>query len=162
MTIIFFSILNSKKANIAVLNKGMVVREGERVAISTNNLSATDESTRVDEIVYAIKRAPRLGQIEHIKRRFTPISSFTQMDIASQLVVYNHLSKNDITDDSFTFTVTNGLDERKGEFHIQIQPMDKVLPSLVSNTLLEVVQVGECGQLSSSRPFFLDTCIMKI
>ncbi|XP_035826441.1 FRAS1-related extracellular matrix protein 1 [Aplysia californica] len=137
-------IRNSKKANIAVLNKGMVVREGERVAISTNNLSASDESTRGAEIVFAVIRPPRLGQIEHIKRRFVPISSFTQLDIASQRVVYNHLTKNDIVEDSFTFTVTNGLSEAKdGEFHINIQPMDRVLPSLIANTLLEVVQGTE-------------------
>lgn len=64
------------------------------------------------------------------------------MDIASQRVVYHHLAKNDITEDSFTFTVTNGLSQAKdGEFQITIQPMDKVLPTLVSNTLLEVLQV---------------------
>lgn len=65
------------------------------------------------------------------------------MDISSQRVVYNHLTKNDITEDSFTFTVTNGLSEaRDGEFRISIQPMDRVLPSLVVNTLLEVLQVN--------------------
>ncbi|CAL1546388.1 unnamed protein product [Lymnaea stagnalis] len=135
---------NVKKANIAVLNKGMVVREGERVAISTSNLSASDESTKPEDIVFAIIRPPRLGQIENIKRRFVPISSFTQLDITSQRVVYNHLTKNDITDDSFTFTVTNGLSQAKdGEFKINVQPMDRVLPSLVSHTLLEVLQGTE-------------------
>lgn len=54
-------IRNSKKANVAVLNKGMVVREGERVAISTSNLSASDESTRAEEIVFAVIRPPTLG-----------------------------------------------------------------------------------------------------
>ncbi|KAK6989823.1 FRAS1-related extracellular matrix protein 1-like isoform X1 [Biomphalaria glabrata] len=137
-------IRNTKKANIAVLNKGMVVREGERVAISTSNLSATDESTKAEDIVFAIIRPPRLGQIENIKKRFVPISSFTQSDITSQRVVYNHLTKNDITDDSFTFTVTNGLSvARDGEFKINIQPMDRVLPSLISNKLLEVLQGTE-------------------
>ncbi|GFO18835.1 fras1-related extracellular matrix protein 1 [Plakobranchus ocellatus] len=137
-------IRNSKKANIAVLNKGMVVKEGERVAISTTSLSASDESTRAEEIVFAVTRPPRLGQIENIKRQFVPISSFTQMDLASQRVVYHHLTKNDITADSFTFTVTNGLSEaRDGEFRIGIQPMDKILPTLVSNDLLEVLQGTE-------------------
>ncbi|GFR64512.1 FRAS1-related extracellular matrix protein 1, partial [Elysia marginata] len=133
-------IRNSRKANIAVLNKGMVVREGERVAISTASLSASDESTRAEEIVFAVTRPPRLGQIENIQRQFVPISSFTQMDLASQRVVYHHLTKNDITADSFTFTVTNGLSEAKdGQFRISIQPMDRILPSLISNKLLEVL-----------------------
>lgn len=56
-------ILNFKKANVAVLNKGMVIREGERVAISTSNLSASDESTRAEEIVFAVIRPPRLGNV---------------------------------------------------------------------------------------------------
>lgn len=130
---------NTLKASIALLNRGMVVREGERVAISTSNLSATDESTKAEEIVFAVIRPPRLGQLEFIDRIFIPIRSFTQMDLASQKVVYNHLTKNDIVQDSFTFTVTNGLSEAKdGEFRIEIQPLDKVLPSLVSNTLIEV------------------------
>ncbi|XP_076440206.1 LOW QUALITY PROTEIN: FRAS1-related extracellular matrix protein 1-like [Babylonia areolata] len=135
---------NSRKANIAVLNRGMTVREGERVAISTSNLSASDESTKADEIVFAVIRPPRLGQLEFIDSLFKPIRSFTQMDLAAQKVVYNHLTKNDITEDSFTFTVTNGLSEAKdGEFRIDIQPMDRVLPSLVSNNLIEVLQGGE-------------------
>ena len=54
---------NARKANIAVLNKGMVVKEGERVAISTASLSASDESTRAEEIVFAVTRPPRLGEL---------------------------------------------------------------------------------------------------
>ena len=77
--------------------------------------------------------------MQYIDRLFVPIRSFTQMDLAAQKVVYNHLTKNDITEDSFTFTVTNGLSEAKdGEFRIDIQPLDRVLPSLVSNSLIEV------------------------
>nr|KAG5697393.1 hypothetical protein BaRGS_008819 [Batillaria attramentaria] len=135
---------NSRKANIALLNRGMTVSEGERVAISTFNLSASDESTKAEEIVFAVIRPPRLGQLEYIDKMFVPIRSFTQMDIAAQKVVYNHLTKNDITHDSFTFTVTNGLSEAKdGEFRIEIQPRDRVLPSLVANSLIEVLQGGE-------------------
>lgn len=130
---------NSRKANIALLNRGMTVREGERVSISTSNLSASDESTKAEEIVFAVIRPPRLGQLEYIDKMFVPIRSFTQMDIAAQKIVYNHLTKNDIVKDSFTFTVTNGLSEAKdGEFRIDIQPMDRILPTLVENSLIEV------------------------
>lgn len=130
---------NSRKASIALLNRGMAVREGQRVAVSTANLSASDESTKAEEIVFAVIRPPSLGQLEFIDRMFVPIRSFTQMDMAAQKVVYNHLTKSDITEDSFTFTVTNGLSEAKdGEFRIVIQPMDRVLPTLVANTLIEV------------------------
>lgn len=135
-------IRNVKNENIAILNKGMSIRESERVAISTSYLSASDESTKADEIVFTIIKPPKRGMIEHIKKRFDPITSFTQLDIASQNVVYNHLTKNDFPEDSFTFTVTNGLSEAKtGEFHISIHPMDKVMPSLIKNSLFEILQV---------------------
>ncbi|XP_060082236.1 FRAS1-related extracellular matrix protein 1-like [Ylistrum balloti] len=137
-------IRNSMKTNLALLNKGLEVREGDKTVITTTCLSATDESTKVDEIVFAIIRPPTLGQIEYIDRPLVSISSFTQMDLAAQRIVYNHLTKSDITDDSFTFTVTNGLSEAKdGEFRINIEPLDRVLPSLITNNLIEVVQGGE-------------------
>ncbi|XP_050400427.2 FRAS1-related extracellular matrix protein 1 [Patella vulgata] len=137
-------IKNSRKANIALLNRGMEIREGERVAISTNNLSASDESTNAEEIVFAVIRPPRLGKIQYIDQPTGLINSFSQLDLASQKVVYIHLTKTDITEDSFVFTVTNGLSEAKnGEFRIKIQPLDRFLPSLVANNLLEVLQGTE-------------------
>ena len=134
-------IRNSRKANLALLNKGLQVREGQRTALSTDNLSATDESTKADEIVFAITRQPKLGQIEFIDDPLKIIRSFTQLDIASRKVVYNHMTKSDITTDSFAFTVTNGLSQAKdGVFRIAIDPLDRILPSLQVNDLVEVLQ----------------------
>ncbi|KAJ8305475.1 hypothetical protein KUTeg_016020 [Tegillarca granosa] len=144
-------IRNSQKANLALLNKGLNVREGERTPLSTANLSASDESTKAEEIVFAIIRPPSLGQIEYINKPLTSISSFTQLDLATRRIVYNHLTKSDITKDSFTFTVTNGLSQAKdGEFVITIDPLDRILPSLKANELIEVVQGGEV-QITSSN-----------
>lgn len=137
-------IRNSKKSNLAVLNKGLQVREGERTSLSTNNLSASDESTKADEIVFAITQRTRFGQIEFIDRPLISINSFTQLDIASRKVVYNNLNKGDNTEDSFKFTVTNGLSQAKdGEFRISIEPLDRILPSLRVNSLIEVTQGGD-------------------
>ncbi|XP_045159464.2 FRAS1-related extracellular matrix protein 1-like [Mercenaria mercenaria] len=137
-------ILNSKRANIALINNGLDVQEGERAVISTVSLSASDESTRAEEIVFAVIRPPNLGQLEYIDRNLIGISSFTQMDLASGKLVYNHLTKTDFTDDSFTFTVTNGMSDTKdSEFHIRIEPIDKELPSLINNELIEVLQGAE-------------------
>ncbi|XP_052685461.1 FRAS1-related extracellular matrix protein 1-like isoform X2 [Crassostrea angulata] len=137
-------IRNSKKSNLAVYNKGLHVREGERTSLSTNNLSASDESTKADEIVFAITQMPRHGQIEFIDKPLVRINSFTQLDLASRKVVYNNLNKGDNTEDLFKFTVTNGLSQAKeGDFRISIEPLDRVLPSLTVNTLIEVTQGGE-------------------
>lgn len=137
-------IRNAKKANLALLNKGLDVREGERTPITSYNLSASDESTKPEEIVFAITKPPKLGQIENVYKPLTSITSFTQLDIASQKIVYNHLTKGDKTEDSFSFTVTNGLSQAKdGIFYITIEPLDRILPSLKINTLIEVSQGSE-------------------
>lgn len=143
-------ILNEKRSNIALLNKGISIREGERVTITTSNLSASDESTNAGDIVFAITKPPRLGQIEHIDRPLVAISSFTQLDLAARKVVYNHLTKTDFLEDSFTFTVTNGFSDTKdAEFHIKIEPLDKLLPTLEVNRLVEVLQGTEMAITSA-------------
>lgn len=144
-------ILNSKRANIALINNGIDVEEGERAIISTVCLSASDESTRAEEIVFAVIRPPNLGQLEYIDRHLVGISSFTQMDLASGKLVYNHLTKTDFVEDSFTFAVTNGMSDTKdSEFIIRINPIDNELPTLVQNELVEVLQGAEIPILSNN------------
>lgn len=137
-------ILNSKKANIALINKGLDLKEGERVTIPTEFLSATDGSTRPEDIVFAIIRPPHLGQIEYQDQELIPISSFSQLELSSGRIVFNHLTKTDFTEDSFTFTVTNGMSHtRDAEFHFRVEPLDEIQPSLVENKLIEVLQGTE-------------------
>lgn len=137
-------IVNSKRANIALINNGLDIVEGERAVISTVSLSASDESTRAEEIVFAVIRPPVLGQVEFKDKPLMGISSFTQMDLATGKIVYNHLTKMDFTEDSFTFTVTNGMSDTKdAEFTIRIEPKDSELPSLITNKLIEVLQGAE-------------------
>lgn len=137
-------ILNSKRANIALLNKGLDLQEGDRIPIPTESLSASDGSTRPEEIVFAIIRPPNLGQLEYIDEELIPISSFTQLELISGKIVFNHLTKVDFKEDSFTFTVTNGMSHTKdAEFKFRIKPVDEIPPSLVENNLIEVLQGAE-------------------
>lgn len=157
-------IRNSVKANLALLNRGLKVNEGERTRILTSNLSASDETTNADEIVFAVIQPPRLGQIEYIEEPRVGISSFTQLDLAANRIVYNHLTKTDIVEDYFKFTVTNGMSDTKdGEFKITIEPLDKNLPSLVINNLIEVLQGAEIAlnplHLKAEDP---DTSVMNL
>jgi hypothetical protein len=157
-------IRNARKANLALLSKGLEVREGERTPITSSNLSASDESTKPEEIVFAIIKLPKLGQIENIYKPLISITSFTQLDIASQKIVYNHLTKGDQTKDSFSFTVTNGLSQAKdGVFRIKIEPLDRILPSMKANSLIEVSQGTDIvltrGHLLAEDP---DTPAMNI
>lgn len=144
-------IMNSKRANIALVNNQIEILEGDRKVITTNHLSATDGSTRPEEIVFAVIRPPLLGQLEYIDQDLVGISSFTQMDIVAGKVVYNHLTKTDFTEDSFTFTVTNGMSDTKdADFMIRIEPVDTELPSLIQNNLIEVLQGAEVPILATN------------
>ncbi|KAL4235762.1 FRAS1-related extracellular matrix protein 1 [Mactra antiquata] len=144
-------IMNSKRANIALVNNAIEILEGERKMITSKQLSATDGSTRPEEIVFAVIRPPLLGQLEYIDEDLIGISSFTQLDIIAGKVVYNHLTKTDFTEDSFTFTVTNGMSDTKdADFEIRIEPVDNELPSLVQNSLIEVLQGAEIPILGSN------------
>ncbi|WAR22721.1 FREM1-like protein [Mya arenaria] len=137
-------IMNSKRATITLTNVEMSLREGERVAITTDKLSAEDGSSRPGEIVFAIIRPPHLGQIEYLDSPLIPINSFTQQDLLSNNVVYNHLTKVDFTEDSFTFTVANGHGDNKDtEFRFAITPVDIALPSLAVKELVEVLEGEE-------------------
>ncbi len=149
-------ILNSKAAEIAILSKGMDVKEGDSKVIVTDILSATDESNKPQELVFKITRPPMQGHLGLITEKNTPISHFTQLDLAAQKIVYTHTSKADVTEDSFHFNVINVLNMTKsGVFKIAIEPMDKELPTLAANMPLTVVQGNE-AKLTSLNLFLTD------
>ena len=144
-------IVTSKRANIGLQNLGINLKEGDRVTLTTEVLSATDGSTRPEEVVFAIIRPPHLGQIEFIDTELIPISSFTQLELSSGRIVFNHLTKTDFTEDSFTFTVTNGMTHTNdAEFQFRIEPLDEIPPSLMENTLIEVLQGAEIPVTATS------------
>lgn len=139
-----FHIKNSQTAKIALLNKGLKIKEGARAILSTDILSASDGSTKAEEIIFTITKAPTLGQLEFINAPFVPIKGFTQLDLIGQQVVYNHISKSDITEDYFSFTVTNGLKySRDDQLLIYIETQDEMLPTLEVNNPIEVIQGSE-------------------
>uniref|UniRef100_A0A0L8GW04 Cadherin domain-containing protein n=3 Tax=Octopus bimaculoides TaxID=37653 RepID=A0A0L8GW04_OCTBM len=136
-----FHIKNSKATKISLLNKGLKIKEGARAILSNEILSASDGSTAAEEIHFTITKAPSLGQLEYINAPFVSIKGFTQLDLAGQQVVYNHISKSDIAEDYFSFTVTNGLKyTRDDQLLIHIESQDEVLPTLEVNNPIEVIQ----------------------
>ena len=55
--------------------------------------------------------------------------------------MYTHISKVDVHEDIFKFTLVNRRNQsRNGIFKILIEPVDRILPMLVKNTPLTVVQ----------------------
>ncbi|KAH3695332.1 FRAS1-related extracellular matrix protein 1-like [Dreissena polymorpha] len=137
-------VVNNKRAKITLTNEMLALNEGDRLSLTTRYLSADDGSSRPEEIVFAIIRPPHLGQIEYIETPLIPITSFTQSDLVAGRVVYNHLTKVDIKNDSFTFTVANGHGDNKDtEFMFSVTPSDRFPPSLAVNELVQVLQGAE-------------------
>lgn len=68
----------------------MNVSRGDRVVLTTDVLLATDGTEKPEELLYTITNAPTQGHIEYIKHPGLAISTFSQMDIAANLVAYVH------------------------------------------------------------------------
>lgn len=109
-------------------------------------MRATDFGGQPDDLVFTITSPPKLGYLGSVTEKNTPVSSFTQADVNTQKIVYIHTSKVDITQDIFYFTVQNSLNHTKqGMYSIQIEPIDKTLPTLDTNVALTVVQSHEAA-----------------
>lgn len=76
--------------NIAIFVKPVNVSRGDRVVLTTDVLLATDGTDKPEELLYVVTHPPAHGHIEYIKHPGLVISTFSQMDIAANLVAYVH------------------------------------------------------------------------
>ena len=136
------TIKNTRRAPLRVNNNRMEIREGEYKIIPIEYLSAYDNSVNLANIEFTITTPPTEGHVEAITKRGYPITEFTQLDLTAQKIVYSHLRVDRIQNDQFTFSVTNGLQVKNDTFHIEVIPVDDVLPVLTTNVELLVPQNG--------------------
>uniref|UniRef100_A0A3Q2Q6U8 FRAS1-related extracellular matrix protein 1 n=1 Tax=Fundulus heteroclitus TaxID=8078 RepID=A0A3Q2Q6U8_FUNHE len=134
------SVKNLEKGNIAIFVKPVNVSRGDRVVLTTDVLLATDGTDKPEELLYVITKPPAHGHVEYIKHPGLIISTFSQMDIAANLVAYVHDNRASKAVESFQFVVSNGKTSRNGSFELRVEIMDRVLPSLTSNKGLQVPQ----------------------
>ncbi|KFP70442.1 FRAS1-related extracellular matrix protein 1, partial [Acanthisitta chloris] len=76
--------------DIAVFMKLLRVPKGDRSYITTNVLLALDGTDKPEELLYMITSPPQYGQIEYVNYPGIAITSFSQMDVARQIVCYVH------------------------------------------------------------------------
>lgn len=134
------SIKGLEKENIAIFVKPVNVSRGDRVVLTTDVLLATDGSDKPEELLYIVTNPPAHGHIEYIKHPGVIISTFSQMDIAANLVAYVHDNQASQAVENFQFVVSNSKTSRNGSFELQVEMVDRVLPSLMSNKGLQVPQ----------------------
>ncbi|XP_040037674.2 FRAS1-related extracellular matrix protein 1a isoform X2 [Gasterosteus aculeatus] len=136
----YISVKDVEKGNIAMFVKTANVSRGDRVVLTTDVLLATDSTETPEELLYVITKPPAHGHVEYIKHPGLAITTFSQMDIAANLVAYLHDKRATTPTETFQFVVSNGKNSRNGSFEIAVEMVDRILPSLSSNTGLSVPQ----------------------
>ncbi|NXO01589.1 FREM1 protein, partial [Rhinopomastus cyanomelas] len=134
------NIKDMDKEDIAVFIKPLTVLKGERGYITTDVLLALDGTDKPEELLYVITSPPQYGQIEYVSHSGIPIASFSQMDIARQIVCYVHHTKAVVPEDTFRFIISNGLRTKHGTFMISLEAVDQALPTLSRNMGLRLVE----------------------
>ncbi|XP_053297980.1 FRAS1-related extracellular matrix protein 2 [Pleuronectes platessa] len=133
-----------------VVSKGVSLREGGRVTLTTDLLSTTDLNSPDEHLVFTVTRAPVRGHLECTDTPGMPIVSFTQLQLAGSKVYYIHTSDDEVKMDSFEFEVTDGYNPIFRTFRISIVDVDNKKPVVTVNSLF----VTE-GQVKLITPFEL-------
>ncbi|XP_040196307.1 FRAS1-related extracellular matrix protein 2 [Rana temporaria] len=113
-----------------VVNKGVSLKEGGKVTLTTNLLSTSDLNSPDEHLVFTITRAPVRGHLECTDFPGVPITSFTQLQLAGNKVYYTHTSDDEVKMDSFEFEVTDGYNPVFRTFRISISDVDNKKPVL--------------------------------
>nr|XP_006628286.1 PREDICTED: FRAS1-related extracellular matrix protein 2 [Lepisosteus oculatus] len=119
-----------------VVNKGVSLKEGGRVTLTTDLLSTTDLNSPDENLLFTITRAPVRGHLECTDTPGMPISSFTQLQLAGNKIYYIHTSDDEVKMDSFEFEVTDGYNPVFRTFRVSIRDVDNKKPVLTVHTLV--------------------------
>ncbi|KAL6118931.1 frem1 [Pungitius sinensis] len=136
----YISVKDVEKGNIALFVKTANVSRGDRVVLTTDVLLSTDGTESPEDLLYVIIKPTAHGHVEYIKHPGLAITTFSQMDIAANLVAYIHDKRATTPTETFQFVVSNGKNSRNGSFEIAVEMVDRILPSLSSNKGLSVPQ----------------------
>ncbi|XP_052422928.1 FRAS1-related extracellular matrix protein 2a isoform X2 [Carassius gibelio] len=133
-----------------VISKGVSLKEGGKVTLTTNLLSTSDLNSPDENLVFTITRAPVRGHLENTDSPGMPIVSFTQLQLAGSKIYYIHTADDEVKMDSFEFEVTDGYNPVFRTFRVSIVDVDNKKPVLTIHDL----QVTE-GQTKLITPFEL-------
>ncbi|KAA0703978.1 FRAS1-related extracellular matrix protein 2 ECM3 -like protein [Triplophysa tibetana] len=118
-----------------VISKGVSLKEGGRVTLTTNLLSTSDLNSPDENLVFTITRAPVRGHLESTDTPGMPIVSFTQLQLAGSKIYYIHTADDEVKMDSFEFEVTDGYNPVFRTFRVSIVDVDNKKPVLTVHDL---------------------------
>ncbi|XP_006879676.1 PREDICTED: FRAS1-related extracellular matrix protein 2 [Elephantulus edwardii] len=124
-----------------VVSKGVSLREGGKVTLTTDLLSTSDLNSPDESLVFTITRAPVRGHLECTDQPGVSISSFTQLQLAGNKIYYIHTAEDEVKMDSFEFQVTDGRNPVFRTFRISISDVDNKKPVVTIHSL--VISEGE-------------------
>ncbi|XP_056418856.1 FRAS1-related extracellular matrix protein 3 [Hyla sarda] len=119
-----------------VINKGVTLKEGGKVTLTTDLLSTSDINSPDENLRFSITRAPSRGHLESTDKPGIPITTFTQLQLAGNKVYYIHTSEDEMKMDSFEFEVTDGYNPVFRTFRVSITDVDNKKPVLSIHTLV--------------------------
>lgn len=124
-----------------VISKGVSLKEGGKVTLTTDLLSTSDLNSPDENLVFTITRAPMRGLLECTDQPGVSITSFTQLQLAGNKIYYIHTADDEVKMDSFEFQVTDGRNPVFRTFRISISDVDNKKPVVTIHNL--VVSEGE-------------------
>ncbi|KAK5603641.1 FRAS1- extracellular matrix protein 2 [Crenichthys baileyi] len=133
-----------------VINKGVTLKEGGKVTLTTDLLSTSDINSPDEYLSFSITRAPSRGHLECTDLPGVPISTFTQLQLAGNKIYYLHTSDDEVKMDSFEFEVTDGYNPVFRTFRVSITDVDNKKPVITVHKL-----IVEEGDIKLITPFEL-------
>ena len=113
-----------------VINKGVTLKEGDQITLTTDILSASDINSQDEKLTFFVTKVPVKGHLENTDHPGIPITSFTQLQLAGNKVIYVHKSKDEIKVDSFEFEVSDGVNKVYRTFRVTLSDVDNKKPVL--------------------------------
>ncbi|XP_042325617.1 FRAS1-related extracellular matrix protein 3 [Sceloporus undulatus] len=124
-----------------VINKGVTLKEGGKVTLTTDLLSTSDINSPDELLQFSITRAPSRGHLENSDHPGVPVVTFTQLQLAGNKIYYIHTAEDEVKMDSFEFEVTDGYNPVFRTFRVSITDVDNKKPILTIHDL--AIQEGE-------------------
>ncbi|XP_044286604.1 FRAS1-related extracellular matrix protein 3 [Varanus komodoensis] len=118
-----------------VINKGVTLKEGGKVTLTTDLLSTSDINSPDEHLRFSITRAPSRGHLENSDNPGLPVTTFTQLQLAGNKIYYIHTAEDEVKMDSFEFEVTDGYNPVFRTFRITITDVDNKKPVLTIHDL---------------------------
>uniref|UniRef100_A0A8B9PVL4 FRAS1 related extracellular matrix 3 n=1 Tax=Apteryx owenii TaxID=8824 RepID=A0A8B9PVL4_APTOW len=124
-----------------VINKGVTLKEGGRVTLTTDLLSTSDVNSPDKNLRFSVTRSPTRGHLENSDSPGIPVVSFTQLQLAGNKIYYIHPAEDEVKMDSFEFEVTDGYNPVFRTFRVSITNVNNKKPILTIGDL--VVEEGK-------------------